>query len=89
MMTTHPSWNVDVITNTADSVVANIGKTFFDGDFSKQIVAEYWRDENMEIELEVYYEKGYGLFAVDSEAVTAGTIHSPYTGELCIEPHKI
>lgn len=45
--------------------------------------------ENMEIELELYYEKGYGLFAVDSEAVTAGTIHSPYSGELCIEPHKI
>ena len=44
--------------------------------------------EKMEIELELYYEKGYGLFAVDSEAVTAGTIHSPYSGELCVKLHK-
>lgn len=44
--------------------------------------------ENMEIELEVYYEKDYGLFAVDSEAVTSGTIYSPYSGELCIENKK-
>lgn len=44
--------------------------------------------EKMEIELEVYYEIGYGLFAVDNEAVTSGTIDSPYSGELCIELHK-
>lgn len=44
--------------------------------------------EKMEIELEVYYEKGYGLFAVDSEAVTSGTIYSPYSCELCIENQK-
>ena len=37
----------------------------------------------MEIELEIYYEKGTGLFAVDSEAVESGTIYSPYTAELC------
>lgn len=37
----------------------------------------------MEIELEVYYEKGYGLFAIESEAVESGTIYSPYSGELC------
>ncbi|MCQ2218911.1 MAG: hypothetical protein MJZ33_10620 [Paludibacteraceae bacterium] len=36
---------VDVITNAADSVIANIGDTSYDGDFSKQIVAEYWHDE--------------------------------------------
>ena len=35
----------------------------------------------MEIELEIYYEKGYGLFAVDSEAVNSGTVFSPYSGE--------
>ena len=35
---------------------------------------------DMEIELEIYYEKGYGLFAVDSEAVNSGTIFSPYSG---------
>lgn len=38
---------------------------------------------NMEIELEIYYEKGTGLFAVESEAVESGTIYSPYTAELC------
>lgn len=34
------------------------------------------------IELEVYYEKGTGLFAVQSDAVESGTIYSPYTQEL-------
>ena len=38
---------------------------------------------DMEFELEVYYEKGTGLFAVESEAVESGTIYSPYTAELC------
>ena len=38
--------------------------------------------EYMSIELELYYHKGYGLFAVDSEAVASGTIYSPYSGEL-------
>jgi len=41
--------------------------------------------KDMEIELELYYEKGYGLFAVESEAVESGTIYSPYSGELCAE----
>ena len=36
---------------------------------------------DMEIELELYYEKGYGLFAVESEAVNSGTIFSPYSCE--------
>lgn len=38
--------------------------------------------KDIEIELELYYEKGYGLFAVESEAVICGTIYSPYSGEL-------
>lgn len=38
---------------------------------------------DMEFELEIYYEKGAGLFAVESEAVESGTIYSPYTAELC------
>lgn len=42
--------------------------------------------KDMEIELEIYYEKGTGLFAVESEAVESGTIYSPYTGELCEKP---
>lgn len=39
--------------------------------------------EDMEFELEIYYEKGTGLFAVESDAVESGTIYSPYTAELC------
>ena len=37
----------------------------------------------IEIEMEIYYEKHYGLFAVESAAVESGTIYSPYTSELC------
>ena len=33
------------------------------------------------IELELYYEVGHGLFAVEAEAVESGVIHSPYSGE--------
>ena len=38
---------------------------------------------SMEIELEIYYEKGYGLFAVECGAVEGGSVISPYTGEEC------
>lgn len=37
----------------------------------------------IEIEMEIYYEKHYGLFAVESAAVESGTIYSPYSSELC------
>lgn len=37
----------------------------------------------IEIEMEIYYEKHYGLFAIESAAVESGTIYSPYTSELC------
>jgi len=36
----------------------------------------------MQIELEIYYEKGHGLFAVETEAVDSGTIYSPYSNEV-------
>lgn len=39
-------------------------------------------------ELELYYQKGSGLFAVESEAVEAGIIYSPYSGERCSEPQE-
>lgn len=44
---------------------------------------------DMEFELELYYEKGTGLFAVESEAVESGTIYSPYTAELCEKADEI
>jgi hypothetical protein len=34
-------------------------------------------------ELEIYYEKGHGLFAVECEAVESGTIYSPYSRDMC------
>lgn len=38
--------------------------------------------ENMTFELEIYYHKGYGLFAVESDAIEMGAdIFSPYNGE--------
>ena len=38
--------------------------------------------KDMEIELEVYYHRGYGLFAVESDAVENGAdIFSPYNKE--------
>lgn len=40
---------------------------------------------SMDIELEVYYEKGYGLFAVESEVVECGVIQSPYSGRVYTE----
>lgn len=42
--------------------------------------AEKYVSENP-VELELYYETGTGLFAVESAAVEAGTIYSPYTKE--------
>jgi hypothetical protein len=35
------------------------------------------------MDCELYYDKHSGLFAVECGAVEAGTIYSPYSGELC------
>lgn len=43
--------------------------------------------EQMQVELEIYYEKGYGLFAVECEAVSSGVIYSPYSGKPCEKPN--
>lgn len=37
---------------------------------------------NMLFHLEIYYSKHSGLFAVEQEAVEAGTIYNPYSSEL-------
>lgn len=39
----------------------------------------------MEFYMEIYYEKGYGLFAVDQDEVERGIIYSPYSGDECVE----
>lgn len=41
------------------------------------------------IELELYYEVGYGLMAVESAAVESETIYSPYSGEMYSDKNKI
>ena len=37
--------------------------------------------ESEPIELELYYEPGYGLFAAEAEAVESGVVSSPYSGK--------
>jgi hypothetical protein len=44
-------------------------------------------NKSITIECEIYYEKFYGLFAVEADAVESGTIYSPYNGKRC-EPYK-
>ena len=39
----------------------------------------------IEIEMEIYYEKDYGLFAVECSAVESGTIFSPYSRDICCD----
>ena len=41
--------------------------------------AKEWLD-NTPIELELYYENGYGLFAVEADAVENSNVKSPYSG---------
>jgi len=55
------------------------------GAFDTQEEAEKWLNQNP-IVLEIYYEKGTGLFAVESEALECGTVKSPYTGNELVEP---
>lgn len=50
------------------------------GAFDNEEDATKWIETNP-FEVELYYEKGYGLFAVESEAVDGlSDIHSPYSG---------
>ncbi len=54
-----------------------------EGVFDTREEAERWVSTTP-IECELYYDKGSGLFAVESGAVEShGDIYSPYTGELC------
>ena len=53
------------------------------GAFNNKEEAKQWI-ENTPIELELYYEKGAGLFGIEAEAVESlCDIYSPYNGELC------
>ena len=56
--------------------------------FDTQAEAEKWLSETP-IELELYYEKGYGLFGVEEEAVEESEIHSPYSGAPLLDEEEI
>lgn len=58
------------------------------GAFDTQDEAEKWLSE-AHIELELYYEKGYGLFGVESEAIECTEIHSPYSGAPILDEDEI
>lgn len=52
--------------------------------FETKEEAEAWIQETP-IVLELYYEKGSGLFAVESDALDSDGIMSPYSGEELID----
>ena len=56
--------------------------------FDTQSEAEKWLSETP-IELELYYENGYGLFGVEAEAVESMEIQSPYSGAPILEEDEI
>lgn len=57
------------------------------GAFDTREEAEKWLSQTP-IVLELYYEKGTGLFAVESEALECGTVKSPYTGNELVEAEE-
>ncbi len=56
--------------------------------FDTQSEAEKWLSETP-IELELYYENGYGLFGVEAEAVESMKIQSPYSGAPILDEDEI
>lgn len=56
--------------------------------FDTQAEAEAWLNETP-IELELYYENGYGLFGVESEVVENAEIKSPYSGAPILDEDEI
>ena len=56
--------------------------------FDTQAEAEKWLSETP-IELELYYENGYGLFGVEAEAVENTEIKSPYSGAPILDENEI
>ena len=56
--------------------------------FDTQAEAEKWLSETP-IELELYYENGYGLFGVEAEAVESMETKSPYSGAPILDENEI
>ena len=55
-----------------------------EGAFDTEKEAIEWIEKTPFV-MEMYYEKGYGLFLVESEALEGGGIASPYTKEELVE----
>lgn len=55
-----------------------------EGAFNTEKEAIEWI-ENTPFVMEMYYEKGHGLFLVESESLEGGGIASPYTKEELVE----
>lgn len=56
--------------------------------FDTKEEAEKWISETP-IELELYYENGYGLFAIEAEAVENTTVKSPYSDAPILDEDEI
>lgn len=67
---------------------AKVEELVEEGAFPTETEARSWLRQTP-ITLELIYEKSHGLFAVESEAVEAGGIVSPYTGKEIVTPEDI
>ena len=65
--------------NTPIAYQNKLDELMDDSAFDTKSEAEKWLSETP-IELELYYEKGYGLFGVEAEAIESAEIQSPYSG---------
>ena len=74
--------------NDHPTAFANKLKCLMEGAGMTEVEA---RDEisTFPIEMELYYEVGAGLMAVEQGAVEAGTIYSPYSKELYDDPDNV
>lgn len=88
----HPASNIETVTiRLTDYPVAmknKLDELMEEGAFDSREEAERYLRQTP-IVLEVYYEKGQGLFAVESDALDGGAdICSPYTRKPLVEPEE-
>ena len=75
------------IVNYPKAYNAKVEEFVEEGAFHTETEARSWLRQTP-ITLELIYEKGHGLFAVESEAVESGGIVSPYTGKEIVTPEN-
>lgn len=76
------------IVNYPKAYNAKVEELVEEGAFPTETEARSWVRQTP-ITLELIYEKGHGLFAVESEAIESGGIISPYTGKEIVTPENI